>query len=110
MPDYKSAVQKPTVVKNRRLKVSPGGIVTLPVAARKSLRMAKGQGARITVAVQNGVVSIARAGQSGGFRISAGGQLELREEARAALQHGASRHYWVELLDEKGQVNLHPFL
>jgi hypothetical protein len=109
MPDYKNAVKKPTAVKNRRLKVSPGGIVTLPVAARKSLRMSKGQGARVTVAVDSGKVTLAIAGKTGGFRVSAGGQLELREEARAVLESGTGRHYWVELLDDQGQVKLHPF-
>lgn len=110
MPDYKNAVEKPTAVKNRRLKMSLGGIVTLPVAARKSLRMLKGQGVRVTVAVDDGIVTLALAGETGGFRVSAGGQLELREEARAVLQRGAGRHYWVELLDNHGQVKLHPSL
>lgn len=110
MPDYKNAVEKPTAVKNRRLKMSPAGIITLPVAARKSLRMLKDQGARVTVAIEDGVVTLAIAGETGGFRVSAGGQLELREEARNVLQRGVGRHYWVELLDKKGQVKLHPFL
>ena len=35
----KNDAPKPTAVKNRRLKMSPGGIITLPVAARKSLNM-----------------------------------------------------------------------
>lgn len=107
--DYKNAVSKPTYVKNRRLKMSPGGIVTLPVAARKSLRMTKGEGAKVTVTVENGVVTLTQAGKSGGFNVSRGGQLELRQQAREALQRGTGRHYWVELLDDKGQVKLHPF-
>lgn len=109
MPNYKNATGRPTEVKNRRLKMSPGGIVTLPVAARKSLRMEKGQGARVTVAVEDGVVLLAPAGEKGGFRVSAGGQLELRQEARAALERGTAKHYWIELLDDKGEVRLHPF-
>jgi len=72
--------------------------------------MAKGQGARVTVAVDDGIVTLAPAGKTGGFRVSPGGQLELRGEARTALQRGTGRHYWVELLDESGQVRLHPFL
>lgn len=109
MTDYKNAVKRPTEVRNRRLKMSPGGIVTLPVAARKALRMSKGQGARVTVAVEGDAVALALAGETGGFRVSAGGQLELRKEAQAALQHGIGRHYWVELLDDHGQIKLHPF-
>jgi len=110
MTDYKNAVEKPTAVKNRRLKMSPAGMVTLPVAARKSLQMLKSQGARVTVAVSNGAVTLARAGETGGFRVSASGQLELREEARAVLQLGKGCHYWIELLDDLGQVKLHPFV
>ena len=99
----------PTTVKNRRLKVSPGGIITLPVAARKALRMAKGEGTRVTVSVNDGVVTLASAGKTGGFRVSPGGQLELRSEARAALDAGLQRHYWIELQDDAGQVRLHPY-
>ena len=110
MTDYKKAMVRPTVVKNRRLKMSPGGIVTLPVAARKSLRMPKGKGARVTVAVEHDVVTLAQAGSTGGFRVSPNGQLELREQARTVLQTGIGRHFWIELLDEQGQVKLHPFL
>jgi bifunctional DNA-binding transcriptional regulator/antitoxin component of YhaV-PrlF toxin-antitoxin module len=99
----------PTQVKNRRLKVSPGGIVTLPVAARKALGLAKGQGARVTVAVSDGIVSLTTTGDNGGFRVSPGGQLELRAEARAALDRGTKRHYWIELLDKKSSVRLHPY-
>jgi|GEM_PF-2736532 len=109
MPNYKNAGEKPTIVKNRRLKMSPGGIVTLPVAARKSLRMSRGRGARVTVAVVDGAVALALAGETGGFRVSAAGQLELREEARGVLQRGVGRHYWIELFDDNGQVKLHPF-
>jgi hypothetical protein len=89
--------------------VSPGGIITLPVAARKALRMVKGEGARVTVAVDKGAVSLALAGKTGGFRVSPGGQLELRGDARAALDAGTKRHYWIELQDAKGQVRLHPY-
>ena len=105
----KRDLPRPTEVKNRRLKVSPGGIVTLPVAARKALQMVKGEGVRVTVAVERDVVTIVRSGTNGGFRVSPGGQLELRAEARAALDSGLKRHYWIELEDEKRQVRLHPY-
>ncbi|MBK9089553.1 MAG: hypothetical protein IPL90_11075 [Holophagales bacterium] len=83
--------------------------MTLPVAARKSLKMMKGRGARVTVAVDKGAVTLALAGVTGGFRVSPGGQLELGEEARSVLQTGVGRHYWVELRDDQGMVTLHPF-
>jgi hypothetical protein len=104
------AIGKPAVVKNRSLKMSPGGIVSLPVAARKSLGMKKGQGARVTVAVDDGVVTLSYLGDVGGFRVSANGQLELRSEARDALQTGTGRHYWIELFDDDKKVKLHPFI
>lgn len=109
MREDKSKLPPPTKVRNRRLKISPGGIVTLPVAARKSLRMTKGAGARVTVAVDNGAVSVAAAGGTGGVRVSPQGQLELRGDARALLDSGTARHYWVELLDAQGQVKLYPW-
>jgi hypothetical protein len=70
--------------------------------------MDKGQGTRVTVTVDNGVVTLAPAGSNGGFRVSPGGQLELRAEARAVLDSGAQRHYWIELHDAEGRVWLHP--
>ncbi len=104
----KRGLPAPTAVKNRRLKVSPGGIITLPVAARRALQMVKGEGTRVTVSVDDGVVTLASAGKTGGFRVSPGGQLELRAEARSALDAGIKRHYWIELQDASGQIRLHP--
>ena len=109
MSEEKQKLLRPTEVKNRRLKMSPGGIITLPVAARKSLRMNKGLGARVTVAIDGGTVSLVLTGSNGGFRVSPHGQLELRGDARALLDSGSSRHYWIELRDDEGQVKLHPW-
>ena len=109
MLEDKRNLPPPTRVKNRRLKISPGGIITLPVAARKSLRMKKGVGARVTVAVQDGAVSLALAGETGGYRVSPRGELELRGDARALLDTGAARHFWIELLDAQGEVKLYPW-
>jgi hypothetical protein len=109
MTDYKNAGGKPTEVMNRRLKMSPGGIITLPVAARKSLGMAKAEGARVTVAVNEQSVTLALAGDKGGFRVSAAGQLELGGEAKAVLESGVQRHYWIKLDDAQKQVTLLPY-
>lgn len=95
-------------VTNKRQKISPGGIVTLPVSARKSLGVAKGAGTRVSVAVKDGAVVLA-AVKAGGFRVSAGGQLVLRQEARQALEQGAARHFELELDDKKGTVTLRPY-
>lgn len=100
---------KSMTVRNRRLKISPGGIITLPVSARKALKMGKGLGCRVTVAVENNIVILAPANKDGGFRVSPKGQLELRGEARTTLTAGTSRHYWIELNDDSSIVTLNPF-
>ena len=97
------------VVKNRRLKMSPGGIVTLPVPARKALKMEKGQGCRVTVAIEKNSITLSPISKGGGFRISPKGQLELRGEACLILATGVGRHYWIELDDESNFVRLNPF-
>jgi len=100
---------KPRIVKNRRLKMSPGGIVTLPVSARKALQMEKGKGRRVTLAIRDGAVVLAPAARTGGFRVSPKGQLALQGDARALLAKGDGRHYWVELDDDASTVRLNPF-
>lgn len=97
------------IIKNRRLKMSPGGIITLPVSARKALHMEKGEGGHVTVAVAKGSVILAPAAKTGGFRVSPKGQLELRGDARAILATGIGRHYWMELNDAASSVKLNPF-
>ncbi len=96
------------IVRNNRLKMSPSGIITLPVSARKALKMEKSQGGRVTVAVENNAVVLMSANKNGGFRISPKGQLELQREARATIETGVARHYWIELNDEAGIVRLNP--
>ncbi|MCW8091147.1 hypothetical protein [Alteromonas sp. ASW11-130] len=100
---------KPTSVKNKRLKISPAGMITLPVAARKSLRMEKGKGSQVSVAVKDRAVELAQTNASGGFRVSPKGQLELLGDAKEVLQSGEAQHFWVELNDERGNVVLHPY-
>lgn len=101
--------KKVTVIRNRRLKMSPGGIITLPVSARKALRMEKGKGRRVTVAFEKATVILEPASDTGGFRVSPKGQLELQGEARMALTTGVGRHYWLELNDETGRVCINPY-
>ena len=104
----KLGLPAPTAVRNRRLKMSPGGLITLPVAARKALRMVKGEGARVTASVRDGAIVLESGGDTGGFRVSPGGQLELRGEAQSVLRGGVKRHYWIELNDEAGRIVLRP--
>lgn len=99
---------KNITIKNRRAKISPGGVITLSVAARRTLGMNPGEGARVTVAVEGNLVKIAQTGQDGGFRISKKGQMALRGKARGVLEAGSARHYWMELDDNAREVRLHP--
>jgi bifunctional DNA-binding transcriptional regulator/antitoxin component of YhaV-PrlF toxin-antitoxin module len=96
-------------VKNRRSKISPGGVITLPVSARKTLGMERGGGSSVTVAVADQGVVLQPAGADGGFRVSAKGQLELRGDARKLLESGAARHFYLELDDDKHTVLLRPY-
>src|SRR4051812_48711841 len=97
------------VIRNRRQKMSPGGVITLPVSARKALGMVPGQGASLSVAVHARSVTLAPTGKDGGFRISPKGQFVLRGDAFDVVARGAARHYWFEADDESRQVRLHPF-
>lgn len=96
-------------LKNKRMKMSPGGIITLPVSARKTLKMKKGLGARVTVAVAGKALEIKPVKAKGGFRVSKNGMLELRENPRELLAGSDGRHYWLELNDDKGTVLVHPY-
>lgn len=96
-------------VKNTRTKVSPGGVITLPVSARKALGMKPKVGARVTVAVEGKAVALHPASKDGGFRVSAQGQMEVRGDALGVLEAGKSRHFFMEIDDEKQTVILRPW-
>ena len=96
-------------IKNRRSKMSPAGLITLTVAARKALKMEKGKGSRVTVAVSKKSIELKPAGATGGFRVSPKGLLSLRADARDLLNNSENRHYWVELDDSKSAVRLYPY-
>ena len=97
------------IVKNRSSKISPGGIVTLPLSARKALGMEPKQGARVTVAVDGHAVLLQLTSHRAGVRISPRGQMELIGEARQLLEAGEARHFWLEADDERHRVALHPY-
>lgn len=98
-------------VKNKRLKVSPGGVITLPVAARKALGMAKGAAARVSVSVDSGevVFSARPAKGSKSWRVSAAGMFLLKGEAKDVLSSGKNRHYWLKLSDKTQEVRAVPY-
>jgi hypothetical protein len=72
--------------------------------------MEPGTGARVTVAREDGGVSIRPSNGPGGVRVSSKGQLELVGEPRALLEKGVQRHFWLELDDAKQTVALHPYV
>lgn len=96
-------------VRNRSLKMSPGGLVTLPVSARKTLRMLPKQGARVTIAVSDGRVLLKPTSDHAGTRISPSGQMELVGSARDVLASAEKRHFWMQLDDAQQEVALFPF-
>lgn len=96
-------------IKNTRTKVSPGGVITLPVSARKALGMEPKVGSRVTVEVHGNAVLLAPATSDGGFRVSPAGQMEVRGDALKVLEGGKARHFYLELDDDKRTVALHPW-
>jgi hypothetical protein len=96
-------------VKNKSSKISPGGIVSLPLSARKALGMERGKGARVTVAISAGAVVLQPTSERAGSRVSPRGQMEIVGEARRLLQAGEARHYWLEADDARRSVALHPY-
>ena len=74
-------------VKNTRAKVSPGGVITLPVSARKTLGMKPKAGARVTVSVKGSAIVFAPATTrmaDSGYRRAGG----VRGEALRVLEGG----------------------
>jgi len=99
------------MVRNKRLKISPGGVITLPVAARKALGMKKGLGARVGICVEQGeVIFTGRQGEAEtSWRISSKGMLLLKGQPREILASGKNRHFWLKLADTKQEVRAVPF-
>jgi len=96
-------------IKNRSSKISPGGVVTLPLGARKALGMEPKKGARVTVSVDGRAVVLHVTSDRAGSRVSPGGQMEMVGEARRLLETGEARHFWLEADDEHRRVALHPY-
>ncbi|MGD2088236.1 MAG: hypothetical protein PVH61_18810 [Candidatus Aminicenantes bacterium] len=111
MNDKYKGKGKVSMVKNKRLKMSPGGIITLPVAARKALAMQRGVGVRVGVSVERDeiVLTTQPARQAKTWRVSPTGMMQLGGEAKSLLSSTPTRHYWLKLDDQKQQVRLIPF-
>jgi hypothetical protein len=93
---------------SQAIKLGPGGIVTLPRSARKTLRMSPMKGARVTIAVEGNRVHLRRSSDHAGTRVSPKGQMELFGSALRVLEEGDERHCCMELNDTIQQVVLLP--
>jgi hypothetical protein len=91
--------------------MSPGGVITLPVSARKALGMKKGEGTKIAVSLARGEVLLTTKFTKGTktWRLSPRGMMELGGEEKALLAATPTRHYWLKLDDTKRQVRLVPY-
>jgi hypothetical protein len=98
-------------VKNKSLKMSPGGLITLPVAARKALAMRIGKGSVVSFHVESQSIVVSAAPTKGAIetRISRHGNMELSGDAKKLLEGSIKRHYWFEASDPEQRVVLHPF-
>jgi hypothetical protein len=96
-------------IKNKRLKMSPGGVVSLPVAARKALGMKRGVSANVGIkSGQEGVTLIGKPDHGcESIRISKRGQVvALTGEAQSYLGRAMKRHYWIQLDDDQRTATL----
>jgi bifunctional DNA-binding transcriptional regulator/antitoxin component of YhaV-PrlF toxin-antitoxin module len=100
---------KTQAIKNKRAKISPAGIITLPLPARKVLGMSPNIGSRVSVAVVGKSVELKTVKGEGGMRVSPKGQMDLQGDARETLQSGTKRHIWIEVSDDPPMVVVHPW-
>ena len=96
-------------IKNKRAKISPGGIITLPLSARQALGMNPNSGSRVSVAVVGKSVELKTVKGEGGTRVSPKGQMDLQGDARGTLQSGTERHIWMEVSGDHQMVVIHPW-
>jgi hypothetical protein len=98
-------------IKNKRMKMSPGGVITLTVAARKALGMKINEPEKVAVNVANNTVVISKNKNvaENAYRISKKGQMVLAGEAKELLAKGKDRHYWLKLDDAKHEASLVPY-
>jgi hypothetical protein len=99
------------IVKNKRMKMSPAGVITLTVAARKALGMKVNMPEKVSVMAEGNSIVI----RSGGdatlktYRVSKHGQMVLGGEAKEVLMKSKDRYYWLKLDDGKHEARLMPF-
>lgn len=98
-------------VKNKRLKMSPNGVITLPVSARKALGMTVNKPADVSVKVSDNKVILSGnpSKRDQTWSVSKKGMFTLKQEAKKVLENGEGRHYWLDLDDKNKQAVLVPY-
>jgi hypothetical protein len=98
-------------IKNKHMKMSPGGVITLTVAARKALGMKINEPEKVAVNVANNTVVISKNEnvKENEHRISKKGQMVLDGAAKELLLKSKNRHYWLKLDDAKHEASLVPY-
>lgn len=98
-------------VKNKRLKMSPNGIITLPVSARRALGMEKGENGRYRISSDGKSITLTAKPKSGEkfYRVSKKGMACINGETREVLLSSKGRHFWIKVDDAKQEVKLLPF-
>ena|SRR5690606_25355186 len=97
-------------IKNKSLKMSPGGLISLSVAARKGLGMIKDRPARIGISSDEKTILLkGDVENKDAFRVSSKGLTVLRGKEKELLSKADKRHYWMEVNDDRKEVRLYPY-
>lgn len=102
-------MQQLLTVKNKSLKMSPSGIITLPVSARRCLGMKKATSELVYLQVKDKQILFSNSGKGAKVKVSPKGNITLVDEAKRVLDESKERHYWLEINDTSHSVVLHPF-
>lgn len=97
-------------IKNKSLKMSPGGLISLSVAARKGLGMIKDCPARIGISSDGKTILLkGDVENKDAFRVSSKGLTVLRGKEKELLSNADKRHYWMEVNDDRKEVRIYPY-
>jgi hypothetical protein len=99
------------VIKDDSLKISPGGVVSLPREARDALGMKSGTGMIVGVSTEKEAIVLTGDPRQGSYqiRVSKGGQAVLLGDAHDRLSKAPGRHFRLELDAPRKTVKLLAF-
>ena len=91
--------------------MSPNGLITLSVAARKALGMTKNESGQIRISTDENSILLLGSPVRGEktYRVSKKGMTIFKGEERDLLLKNKNRHYWMEIDDAKKEVRLLPY-